>query len=183
MARSPGRKRATRKLPPAKPRVQFSEALGERICEALSAGVLLAELARDPQMPARCTIYRWRDRHPEFGENLRIARELQGDALAEDAVLVADAATPPTLAQDKVRITSRLALAARAEREAARADARLERAMARAERLAAAELALAEAGKPKVIYIAIRDFVPVRTPDGRLITREILADGSHIDHE
>jgi hypothetical protein len=34
---------------------------------------------------------------------------------------------------------------------------------------------------PKRIVIVVRNFVPVTLPDGRVITREILPDGSFID--
>ena len=153
-----GARKGGRKAP-----VRYSWGLASRICERIGRGEAWAQMARGPRMPATVTLYRWRDRYPDFAEMLRQAREAQADCWAEEALAVAEGATDASLSRDKVRISTRLALATRADRSRARDGA--------------------GGGAPRRVELYVRDFAAVRLADGRLIARERGEDGQFIDAE
>lgn len=45
---------------------RYSPELGRRICAAVAQGQSLTRLSLEAGMPGRCTIAKWRKRHPEF---------------------------------------------------------------------------------------------------------------------
>jgi transposase-like protein len=59
---------------PRKPRVRFSPEVAARILAALNAGHGLRRLARQPGLPTRATIMRWLKAHPDFADQVWVAR-------------------------------------------------------------------------------------------------------------
>lgn len=68
----------------------YTEQVAEAICNRLSEGEPLREICRDEGMPAWRTVYGWVQAHPEFNARIARARELGFDAIAEDALAIAD---------------------------------------------------------------------------------------------
>jgi hypothetical protein len=64
----------------------YTEKRAQILCERISAGELLINLVREPDMPDWHTIYRWQDDHPEFRQRYARARQIQAHACAERAV-------------------------------------------------------------------------------------------------
>jgi predicted secreted protein len=62
----------------------------ERIVEGLSAGTPLRELCRQDGMPAWRTVYDWLEADPDFATRFARAREMGFDAIAEEALEIAD---------------------------------------------------------------------------------------------
>ena len=62
----------------------------ERIVEGLSAGTPLRELCRQDGMPAWRTVYDWLEADPDFAARFARAREMGFDAIAEEALEIAD---------------------------------------------------------------------------------------------
>lgn len=83
----------------------YCQATAERIYERVCEGEALSAVCADPAMPARSTVYRWLVEHPEFARAVRLARQIQGDALAEAGWRLAGAATPETAYLTHVRLT------------------------------------------------------------------------------
>jgi len=89
---------------------------------------------------------------------------MAADNCAERALEVADGATAATVQADRLRVSTLLWHAARGapHRYGAKAEGREEE---------------------RRIIIEVRDFVPVTRPDGTVIAREILPDGSFVDED
>lgn len=68
----------------------YTKDIGDRICAMVAEGTTLAEIGRMPGMPARPTIYEWLKQQPEFAAAMDIARDLGADAIAEEALRIAD---------------------------------------------------------------------------------------------
>lgn len=54
------------------------------ICSRISEGETLRAICREPGMPTRQTIFTWTDKHKEFLDQYRRAREFQADAHADE---------------------------------------------------------------------------------------------------
>lgn len=61
-----------------------------QICERISDGEPLRVICREPGMPSWRTVYLWREEDPEFAALIARAREIGFDAIAEDALLIAN---------------------------------------------------------------------------------------------
>jgi hypothetical protein len=72
----------------------YTEARGAEICERLSQGETLSEICRSPGMPGRVTVYRWGEADPEFAERIARARNIGFDAIAEQALEIANTPVP-----------------------------------------------------------------------------------------
>jgi hypothetical protein len=68
----------------------FSALLAGAIATRLANGEPLLAICRDDGMPHRATVARWIVQHAEFCDMIRQARELGADALAEEALIIAD---------------------------------------------------------------------------------------------
>jgi terminase small subunit-like protein len=68
----------------------YTEDVANTILERLSAGEPLAQICRDEGMPAVRTVSDWKASHPVFAEAFGIARDEGFDAIALDALGIAD---------------------------------------------------------------------------------------------
>lgn len=62
----------------------------KEICERISDGEPLRVICREPGMPNWRTVYLWRENDTEFDALIARAREMGFDAIAEDALLIAN---------------------------------------------------------------------------------------------
>lgn len=97
------------------------------VVASLGEGKPLAEICREPGMPDRVTIYRWRDEDAEFAQHIARAREAGFDAIAEDCLDIADETGRDTkygkdgqespdgewIARSRLRVETRLKLLAK----------------------------------------------------------------------
>lgn len=60
------------------------------IIEHVSNGGMLSVVCREPGMPARQTVYDWIRDDKDFAEAMNMARDLGADAIAEEALRIAD---------------------------------------------------------------------------------------------
>lgn len=72
----------------------YTDAIATEICNRIAEGEPLRQICRDEHMPAWRTVYQWIDARPEFAERMEIARRVGFDAIAEEALEIAD--TPQT---------------------------------------------------------------------------------------
>lgn len=163
-AKSPGR--------PARPQVRFSMPTAVSICARVAAGEATARMCRENKMPSVSTLYRWRDDIPEFALMLARARDIAADAAVDEALAIAAATTKETVTADRLKISTLLWRAVHGvpKRYGAKAG----------DPAAAANAADDKATRP--ILARIRRFEPVAREDGTVFTREILPDGSTLDH-
>lgn len=116
------RKPKARKKAPGRPSI-YSPKVAAKICQRLSTGEPLADICRDPAMPATSTVSDWKKARPEFAEDFRAAREEGFDALACECLEIADDTSRDTIeteggprpdnewiARSKLRIDTRLKL-------------------------------------------------------------------------
>lgn len=54
----------------SKPVIEFSNAMGSRICQAVENGLTLVAVGNLEWSPCRATIYNWQDSHPDFAKML-----------------------------------------------------------------------------------------------------------------
>jgi hypothetical protein len=78
-----------------------AQAIFRRLCE----GESVTGICRDPTMPCFSTVYLWRKNFPEFGEAMRIAREVQAERFCDEGWEMATAATPKTAFLTQVQLT------------------------------------------------------------------------------
>jgi hypothetical protein len=64
-------------------------ATGERICKDLSNGKPLRQICRDMNIDWS-VVYNWRDRFPDFGRRLQLARDMGEEAIAAECLEIAD---------------------------------------------------------------------------------------------
>lgn len=71
-------------------RTAYTKSLGEKILARLSAGEPLAQICREAGMPCPSTITNWKKAHPDFATAFAEARDNGYDAIAADALRIAD---------------------------------------------------------------------------------------------
>ncbi len=73
----------------------YTDALAAKICRRLAEGETLRAICRDGAMPAISTVMGWlfNGKHQDFSEQYARAREMQADALFDEALEIADAAS------------------------------------------------------------------------------------------
>ncbi len=91
----------------------FTEELGDLICEGISRKTALAKLCdEDKRLPSCRTVYRWLRKHTSFRQNYIRAKEDQADFLVEEALTIAD--DPDIESSDKrIRVDTRKWIASR----------------------------------------------------------------------
>jgi hypothetical protein len=67
-----------------------TKALKDEICERLSIGEPLRQICRDEHMPSWVNVYRWIKQDEALALRIAQARELGFDAIAEEAMSIAD---------------------------------------------------------------------------------------------
>jgi hypothetical protein len=68
----------------------FTEKTARAICERLADGEPLRQICRDDNMPAWRTVYDWIESVPEFAARIARARAMGFDAIAEEALEIAN---------------------------------------------------------------------------------------------
>lgn len=68
----------------------YSQSIADEICDRIANGETLRAICREAGMPAWRTVYDWRVSHPQFAARIAQARELGYDAIAEEALDIAD---------------------------------------------------------------------------------------------
>lgn len=68
----------------------YSKDVATKICERLETGEPLLQILRTAGMPKPRTVYLWQEAHPEFATQFARARDIGFDAIAEDALRIAD---------------------------------------------------------------------------------------------
>ncbi|WP_334157907.1 hypothetical protein [Oryzomicrobium sp.] len=68
----------------------YTEALAAEICDRIADGEPLRQICRDERMPAWRTVYHWIEARPEFAERMERARRAGFDAIAEEALEIAN---------------------------------------------------------------------------------------------
>lgn len=69
---------------------RYTDEIAAEICERLANGEPLRAICRDERMPAWRTVYLWISQDEAFAARIASARELGFDAIAEDALDIAD---------------------------------------------------------------------------------------------
>ena len=82
----------------------FDEGIANEIVARLSLGETLTSIGDDPAMPSGRTILLWRHLHPEFGEAVRLAREVVAERFGDLGWKLAMEATPETAYLTHVRL-------------------------------------------------------------------------------
>lgn len=71
-------------------RSTYTDELANEIIERLSEGEPLRQICRDPHMPSWMSVYRWMDANADFALRIARAREIGEDAIAQEALMIAD---------------------------------------------------------------------------------------------
>jgi hypothetical protein len=69
---------------------KYTPQVAEEICRRLAEGEPLRAICRDPHMPAWRTVYDWIEANSEFAAHIARARQLGFDAIAEEALEIAN---------------------------------------------------------------------------------------------
>ena len=86
------------------PATRFDEGIANEIVARISLGETLNAIGDDPSMPCGRTILLWRRVHPEFGEAVRLAREMAAERFGDLGWKLAMEATPETAYLTHVRL-------------------------------------------------------------------------------
>jgi hypothetical protein len=68
----------------------YSQEIADAICERISNGEPLRKICQDDGMPAWRTVYDWLAEKQEFAARIARAREMGFDAIAQQALMIAD---------------------------------------------------------------------------------------------
>lgn len=82
----------------------YNQEIADKICEAIADGQSLRSICQQEDMPNKATVFRWLDKHKEFGDQYARARDEQAETLADDIVSIVDSAANP-LTVDGVPLT------------------------------------------------------------------------------
>jgi hypothetical protein len=85
---------------------KYSEALADRIVEAMIDGSDLVAICQQPGFPDRASVYRWAAERPDFAARLERAREALGDLAAFEIGRIAANCTAETAAADRVKLAA-----------------------------------------------------------------------------
>lgn len=80
---------------------KYSDDIVQQICDRLSEGEPLAAICRDPEMPAVSTIWQWEKDRPDVSEAIARARLVGFDAIALEALAIADATGNDTTVNER----------------------------------------------------------------------------------
>lgn len=69
---------------------EFTQEVADAICERIAEGEPLRVICREEGMPAWRTVYDWLAKHEEFSARFARAREVGFDAIAAEALEIAD---------------------------------------------------------------------------------------------
>jgi hypothetical protein len=69
---------------------KYSEAIAQEICDRIAEGETLSSICKDKHMPDTSTVWRWRKENNEFSQCFARAREIGFDAIADEALRIAD---------------------------------------------------------------------------------------------
>lgn len=84
----------------------------DEICERIAEGEPLAQICRDSHMPSQMSVWKWAARDERTRLAIAYARDVGADAIATDALHIADDTTGDPQ-RDKLRIDTRLRLLAK----------------------------------------------------------------------
>ena len=142
------------------PSSRFCPETAEVIFERVCAGQGLVRVCEDPALPAESTVYRWARTRPAFREALRLAKEIQGDRIAEQGWDWCREMTPETAQMRRVQLSHVRWHAGRLSPRVYGADreARME------EALAAARAQMLKADRH--LIVRVKDFRRKVGPDG-----------------
>lgn len=68
----------------------YTQKIADEICERIAQGEPLRQICRDEHMPGWVTVYEWLKKYDAFAEHFARARELGHDAIAEEALEIAN---------------------------------------------------------------------------------------------
>lgn len=71
-------------------RVIYTQEIADRICQQIAEGIPLRVICRQDGMPAWRTVYDWLRVDVEFAKAMDIARDIGADAIAHEALEIAD---------------------------------------------------------------------------------------------
>jgi len=102
-------------MPAGRP-TNYTEDLGDLICEGIASGLSLVKICKADDMPEVRSVYRWRRLHDEFSQNYARSREDAADVFVQEIMEIADAAEVEDVQVAKLRVDTRKWTAARFNR-------------------------------------------------------------------
>lgn len=69
---------------------EYTQETADKICALIAEGKSLTEVCKAEDMPARQTVYQWKDANPSFADAYARAVEDRAERLAEEIIAIAD---------------------------------------------------------------------------------------------
>jgi hypothetical protein len=69
---------------------EFTEAIGDIICERIAGGESLRKICESEEMPCQTAVFQWLKKNDDFAQQYARAREAQADYWADEIVDIAD---------------------------------------------------------------------------------------------
>jgi transposase-like protein len=142
--------------------IKYSQELAQEICARIGRGAVWSRISGTDGMPEYSTLYRWRDKYPEFAEAWALAKVAGNEFRADEVLAVSEEATRETIQEDRLLVGSLKWHVARADSLAAKSNDWV-------------------SGRRRLV-IRIREFERAWRADGTPYVREITAseDGDHL---
>ena len=71
----------------------YTPEIAAQVCDMIADGMSLREIDRNPDMPAKVTIFKWIGQFPEFANQYAHAKQSQAEHMAEDLLEIVDDGT------------------------------------------------------------------------------------------
>lgn len=85
--------------------MNYDEKKAAKFCEALASSTdSIATLCKRQGMPSKATVFRWKDKVPEFATMFKEAQSDRVDTLFDECVEIADKCTPDKASVQKARL-------------------------------------------------------------------------------
>lgn len=81
----------------------YTEAKADEICARIASGETLSDICKDSHMPERGAVYAWQEANPEFAARFARARDIGFDAIAEDALHIANTPVAAIVVEESER--------------------------------------------------------------------------------
>lgn len=82
----------------------YTVGVADLVCHRIACGETLKRICAEDGMPSQSMVYRWLDAYPKFRERFQVARDIQADSLADEALDIARDGNVEEVPKNRLRL-------------------------------------------------------------------------------